>query len=462
MRLYNTLSRTIEEFKTLEENQVKMYACGPTVYDYAHIGHMRKYINDDVLRRVLEQNGYTVKHVMNVTDVGHLVSDGDEGEDKLEKGAKKFGKSVLDVAKYFEKDFFDSIHAVNIQKPTIVARATEHIKEQIELIEVLEEKGYTYTTSQAIYFDISKFPEYTKLSGQDLSEQVVGARDDVVVDTKKRNPQDFALWFFTVGRFESHELRWESPWGTGFPGWHIECSAMAMKYLGLQLDIHTGGIDHIPIHHTNEIAQSESASGVEFVKFWVHHEFLMVDNAKMSKSKENFYTLRDLEKKNLSPLAFRYLTLQVHYRTEMNFTWKSLLAAQHALERLYEIALSLPSIGGAGCIEYDRDFMDAATTDLNMPKALSIMWDMLRSKNTDRDKAASLYKMDAVLGLYIQEQVVAMKTIPHEITEMIHEREDLRKQKRYTDADVLRKSLEEKGYSIKDREDGSTQILKKI
>jgi cysteinyl-tRNA synthetase len=462
MQLYNTLSRSIEEFKSLEDTLVRMYACGPTVYDYAHIGHLRKYINDDILRRVLEQNGYTVKHVMNVTDVGHLASDGDEGEDKLEKGAKKFGRKVLDIARYFEKDFFDSIYSVNIQKPTVVARATEHIKEQIELIEVLQEKEYTYITPQAIYFDVSKFPQYTELSGQILEEQITGAREDVVVDTKKRNPQDFVLWFFTVGRFENHELRWESPWGIGFPGWHIECSAMAMKYLGLSLDIHTGGVDHIPVHHTNEKAQSEAASGVEFVKYWVHHEFLMVDSAKMSKSKENFYTLRDVEKKNISPLAFRYLTLQVHYRAEMNFTWKSLLAAQHALEHLYEIALSLPSIGGAGCIEYDRDFMDAVNTDLNMPKALSIMWDMLRSKNTDRDKAASLFMMDKVLGLYIHEQVIAMKTIPHDIEEMIEERRDLRKQKRYTDADKIRKALEEKGYMIKDREDGTTQILKKI
>ncbi len=462
MKLYNTLSRSIEEFQSLEDSAVRMYACGPTVYDYAHIGHMRKYINDDILRRVLEQNGYAVKHVMNVTDVGHLVSDGDEGEDKLEKGAKKFGKSVLDIARYFEKDFFESIHSVNIQQPSIVARATEHIKEQIELIEVLQEKGYTYTTSQAIYFDVSKFPAYTKLSGQDLDEQRTGARDDVVVDTKKRNPQDFALWFFTIGRFENHELKWNSPWGTGFPGWHIECSAMAMKYLGLQLDIHTGGIDHIPVHHTNEIAQSESASGVEFVKYWVHHEFLMVDSAKMSKSKENFYTLRDLDKKNISPLAFRYLTLQVHYRTEMNFTWKSLQSAQNALERLYEISLSLPVVGGAGCIEFDRDFMDAVNNDLNMPKALSIMWDMLRSDNSDRDKAASLYLMDNIFGFQIEAQVSAMKTIPHEITEMIQEREELRRQKRYTDADVMRKTLDQKGYVIKDKEDGTTQVLKKL
>ncbi|HRN96315.1 MAG TPA: cysteine--tRNA ligase [Candidatus Levybacteria bacterium] len=462
MQLYNTLSRTLEEFEPLNPPHVGMYACGPTVYDYAHIGHMRKYINDDVLRRVLELNGYEVKHVMNITDVGHLASDGDEGEDKLEKGAKKFGKSVLDVAHFFEKDFWDALDAVNVKRPTIVARATEHIQDQIELIEILQEKGYAYKTAQAVYFDISKFADYTKLSGQQLEDKLEGARDDVVVDPKKRNPQDFALWFFTIGRFENHALKWESPWGTGFPGWHIECSAMAMKYLGLSLDIHTGGVDHIAVHHTNERAQSEAASGVQFVKYWVHNEMLMVDDAKMSKSKENFYTLSDFHKKSISPLAFRYLSFQVHYRTEMNFTWKSLQAAQHALERLYDVAQDLPQIGGAGCIEYDRDFQEAVSTDLNMPKALGLLWEMLRSKNTDKDKAASLYMMDQIFGFKIAEQVSAMRSIPSEITTVVHEREQMRKQKRYTDADKMRKEIEAKGYMIKDREDGTTQILKKV
>lgn len=462
MYLYNTFSRTIEKFEPINPSQIGMYACGPTVYDYTHIGHMRKYINDDVLRRVLELNGYSVKHVMNITDVGHLASDGDEGEDKLEKGAKKFGKSVLDVAKFFENDFWESLDSVNILRPTIIARATEHIKDQIELIEVLQEKGYTYQTTQAIYFDVSKFPTYTKLSGQDLDDKLVGARDDVVVDSKKKNPQDFALWFFTVGRFENHALHWTSPWGEGFPGWHIECSAMAMKYLGLQLDIHTGGIDHIPVHHTNERAQSEAASGMEFVKYWVHHEFLMVDDAKMSKSKENFYTREDFYKRNISPLAFRYLNFQVHYRTEMNFTWKSLQAAQNALERLYDIAQELPQPGGAGCIEFDRDFQDAVSNDLNMPKALSLVWEMLRSKNSDRDKAASLYMMDQILGLKIADHVTAMRTISPDVTELISEREEMRRQKRYPDADRLRKAIEAKGYMVKDREDGTTQILNKV
>ncbi len=462
MKLYNTLSRKIEEFTPQDSEEVKMYTCGPTVYDYTHIGHVRKYINDDVLRRVLESNGYGVRHVMNITDVGHLASDSDEGEDKLEKGAKKFGKSVLEVAQFFEKDFWQSIDAVNIKRPTIVARATEHISDQIELIQILEEKGFTYKTRQAIYFDVSKFPEYTKLSGQKLDEKKVGVREDVVVDAKKRNPQDFALWFFTVGRFADHALRWQSPWGEGFPGWHIECSAMSMKYLGATLDIHTGGIDHIPIHHTNEIAQSEAASGVEFVKYWVHHAFLLVDDHKMSKSKENFYTLDDLREKNISPMAYRYLTYQTHYRTEMNFTWKSLRAAQQALDRIYEIAQSFPSSVGSGCIDYDRDFTEAVNTDLNMPKAVAVLWEMLRSKNDDKDKAASLYMMDEILGLQIKEQVEAMRTVPEAVLELVKEREEMRRQKLYLQSDQLRKKIEDMGYVVKDRDEGKTQILKKV
>ncbi|HVZ12649.1 MAG TPA: cysteine--tRNA ligase, partial [Patescibacteria group bacterium] len=319
MKLYNTLGRQIQEFDPINPPHVGVYTCGPTVYDYAHIGHLRKYINDDVLVRLLSANNYEVKHVMNVTDVGHLSSDADAGEDKLEKGAKKLGKDVLGVARMFEDDFFKSLHFVNIKKPTIVARATEHIDDQIALIETLVEKGFTYQTDQAIYFDVSKFPDYTKLSEQDLDDQKVGARSDVVVDHEKKNPQDFALWFFTVGRFESHALRWNSPWGEGFPGWHIECSAMSMKYLGLSVDIHTGGIDHVPVHHTNEIAQSEAATGVQFVKYWIHSAFLMVEGEKMSKSLGNFYRITDLVQKGFNPLAFRYLVFQTHYRSEMNF-----------------------------------------------------------------------------------------------------------------------------------------------
>src|SRR3989344_5569046 len=403
MKLYNTLSRTIEEFEPLDPPNVGLYACGPTVYDYTHIGHLRKYINDDILVRTLRANGYKVRHVMNITDVGHLTSDQDAGEDKLEAGAKKLGKSVLEVAKYFEDDFWKSLSKVNVEKPDIVARATEHIEDQIALLEALIEKGYTYKTDQAIYFDISKFPDYTKLSGQDLSEKKEGARGDVVVDKQKRNPADFALWFFTVGRFANHQLRWQAPFGEGFPGWHIECSAMSMKYLGLSIDIHTGGIDLIPVHHTNEIAQSEAATGKPFVKYWIHHAFLNIEDEKMAKSKGNFYRISELVSKGFNPLAFRYLTFQAHYRSEMNFSFEALEGARLALDRLYERASSFVQIHKHADIEFEREFKDALSQDLNTPRALSIMWEMLGADMEDSVKAATLYKMDEILGLKIRE-----------------------------------------------------------
>lgn len=450
MRLYNTLTRSIEEFEPLEGKTVKMYACGPTVYDYAHIGHMRKYIGDDILRRTLAQY-WEVKHVMNVTDVGHLSSDADAGEDKMEKGAKKFGKTVLEVARFFEEDFLKSIKKVDVLTPTVIARATEHIEDQIALIEELEKKGYTYKTTQAIYFDVTKFPEYTKLSKQDLDDKIAGARGEVVVDSEKHHPADFALWFFTVGRFEHHALRWPSPWGEGFPGWHVECSAMAMRYLGPTIDIHTGGVDHISIHHTNEIAQSECATGQEFVRFWIHHEHLRVDGEKMSKSKENIYTLKDLQDKGFHPLAFRYLTFQTHYRGEMNFTWESLDAAQTTLEKLYEIASGFDEIHKDTDIEYERDFLDALNQDLNMPKALSIMWEMLRSsKVEDRYKAATLREMDKILGLSIFENANMRTKIPARILQMAEERDVLRRNKQFTQADHLRNRIEKMGYVVKD------------
>lgn len=469
MKLYNTLSRTIEEFEPLDPPNVGLYACGPTVYDYTHIGHLRKYINDDILVRTLRANGYRVRHVMNITDVGHLTSDQDAGEDKLEKGAAKLGKSVLEVAKYFEDDFWKSLKQVNVEKPDVVARATEHIEDQIALIETLIEKGYTYQTDQAIYFDVSKFADYTKLSGQKLEEKITGARGDVVVDRKKKNPADFALWFFTVGRFVNHTLRWKSPSpfdsvqgkGEGFPGWHIECSAMSMKYLGLSFDIHTGGTDHIPIHHTNEIAQSEAATGKPFVKYWVHHAFLNVEDEKMSKSQGNFFRIFDLVNKGFSPLAFRYLTFQTHYRSEMNFTWEGLSGAKLTLDKLYERASGFAQVHKHTDIEFEREFQDALSNDLNMPRALSIMWEMLRSNIDDSMKAATLYKMDDVLGLRIRESAALLTKIPESVMKLVREREILRKNKQFVKADHLRNRIEKMGYILDDVEKG-TRVLRKI
>lgn len=450
MKLYNTLTRSIEEFQPLDGKLVKMYACGPTVYDYQHIGHMRRYIGDDILRRTLATH-WEVKDVMNVTDVGHLTSDADTGEDKMEKGAKKFGKSVLDLARFFEEDFLKSLKKVNIQLPSVLARATEHIPDQIALIEELVNKGFAYQTNQAIYFDVSKFSNYTKLSGQKLEEKMVGVRDEVIVDSKKKNPADFALWFFTKGKFANHELHWPSPWGEGFPGWHIECSAMAMRYLGPTLDIHTGGVDHISVHHTNEIAQSECATGQIYVRFWIHHEHLRIEEKKMSKSLGNMYTLSDLQNKGFTPLAFRYLTFQTHYRAEMNFTWEALEAAQTALEKLYEIASEFTEVHKLADIEYERDFQEALDQDLNMPKALSIMWEMLRSaKVSNPQKAATLREMDKILGLEILERGKLLTKISPAVIKMAEERDQLRYNKQFTQADHMRARIEKMGYTVKD------------
>lgn len=465
MNLYNTLTRDIEEFEPLDEKTVKMYACGPTVYDYAHIGHMRRYIGDDILRRTLSKK-WEVNHVMNVTDVGHLTSDSDTGDDKMEKGAKKHGKTVLEVAKFFEEDFFKSLKRVNVLTPTTVARATEHIDDQIVLIEELVAKGVTYQTSQAIYFDVTKFPNYTNLSGQKLEDKKTNARGDVNTDSEKRHPADFALWFFTVGRFENHVLHWSSPWGEGFPGWHIECSAMAMRYLGPTIDIHSGGVDHISVHHTNEIAQSECATGVEYVRFWIHHDFVSVEGEKMSKSLGNMYTIKDVEDKGFHPLAFRYLTFQTHYRSEMNFTWEALEAASVALVKLYEIAVELTEVHKYSNIDYIRDFEEAIGQDLNMPKALSVMWDMVRSnKVPNPEKAKTLQEMDEILGFNIFENSQMRLKIPANILKMAAERDIFKAHRQYTHADHMRNRIEKLGFVVKDIVEGKkhkTIILRKI
>lgn len=335
MKLYNTLTKDIESVSN-GSLQLGVYACGPTVYDFAHIGHMRKYTMDDILLRTLRGAGFTVKHVMNITDVGHLTSDADTGEDKMEKGARKAGKTVWEVAKFFEDDFWSKLDRMGLLTPDVAPRATEHVAEQIAMVEQLEENGFTYEIpGDGIYFDTSKDPHYGELAGLDLDAQKEGARIGVVEG--KRNASDFALWKFSSapGTGEQRAMEWPSPWGIGFPGWHIECSAMSMKYLGEQFDIHTGGIDHIPVHHTNEIAQAENATGKRpFVKIWVHHNFLRVNGQKMSKSLENFYTLDDVEARGYSPMALKMLFLSAHYRDELNFTWESLAGMQKGYEKL--------------------------------------------------------------------------------------------------------------------------------
>ncbi|MBI4225986.1 cysteine--tRNA ligase [Candidatus Roizmanbacteria bacterium] len=461
MKLYNTLTRKIEEFKPLSPPLVTLYTCGPTVYDYTHIGHARKYTDDDILKRSLAYLGFKVKHVMNITDVGHLTSDADAGEDKLEKGAKKAGKSVWEVANFFTEFFLKMINCFNIIMPDYLVKATDHIPDMLQLIIKLEQSGYTYETDEAVYFDTSKFSNYGRLSGQKLEEKLKGARKEVYIDPKKKNTTDFALWFKRVGRFKNHSMHWNSPWGDGFPGWHIECSAMSIKYLGQTIDIHTGGTDHIPIHHENEIAQSEAATGKIFVRFWVHHEFLTVEGQKMSKSLDNFYTLDDLQKKGIESLALRYLFLQTHYRKLLNFTWKSAQAAQDAYNKLKEYVLSLRSQGQRTFLSSDklaqldkfRDrFRQAVSNDLQIPQAVAIMWEMLKSNIPSQDKLDLLYEFDQVFGLKLNE--VQEEKIPEEILDLAQKREEARKRGDFSTSDKLRSQIAEKGYIVEDLEKG--------
>ncbi|MBU4141766.1 cysteine--tRNA ligase [Patescibacteria group bacterium] len=454
--LYNSLTRKKEEFKPINPPNVGLYTCGPTVYWSTHIGHMSKYVGDDILRRALIYNGCDVTHVMNITDVGHLTSDADEGEDKMEKGAKREGLTVWDIAKKYEKEFFDTMNSVNVFRPDIICRATEHIKEQIELVRRIEKNGYAYETNSAVYFDVSKFPEYGKLSGQKLSEKITGAREDVIVDPKKKNPYDFVLWFKRVGRFANHTMHWDSPWGDGFPGWHIECSAMSMKYLGESFDIHTGGIDHIGVHHPAEIAQSESATGKQFVKYWVHRVFITVDGKKMSKSLGNFYTLKDVVERKINPSAIRYLFLTTHYRTPLNFTWESLKSAETALNKLYDAASQMGA-PKSGCPEFERQFLEAINDDLNTPKALAVMWDLIKSDYPPEAKKQSLLKMDKIFGLGLDKIKKKIIIIPQEIKDLAAAREKARLEKNWALADELRKKIEEQNFAVEDT-DGKTKI----
>ncbi len=453
LKIYNTLSRKVEEFKSLEPGKVGMYTCGPTVYDYTHIGHLRKYINDDILKKVLQANGFAVHHVMNITDVGHLTSDADSGDDKMEKGAKDSGRTVWEVAKFFEDHFFKSVASVNIERADIVCRATEHIGAQVKLIKALEKNGLTYTTSHAVYFDVTKFPNYGKLSGQKLEEKETGARVDVFVDKSKKHPADFALWFFTVGHFKNHTMRWSSPYGEGFPGWHIECSAMSMEYLGESFDIHTGGIDHISIHHENEIAQSEGATGKQFVKYWVHHDFVTIKKEKMSKSKKNFLKVEEIIEKGFDPLALRYLYLTAHYKSEISFSFESLTASQTALNNLRD-EIRLWNRPEGVVAQYWQRFKEAASDDLNMPKALTILWEMVKSDIPSSQKATDLIEMDKILGLGLSEYIGKKIKVPEEVQKLIAKREIARNEKDFKKSDELRKEVKRLGYEIEDSKNG--------
>lgn len=450
--LYNTLTRKKEIFKPINPPYVGMYTCGPTVYNYAHIGNLRTYIFEDVLKRVLLYNGYKVKHVMNITDVGHLTSDADEGEDKIELEAKKEKKNAWQIAEFYTNAFKEDIKKLNILDPDIWCKATDHIEDFIYLIKILEEKGYTYRISDGIYFDTSKFPDYGKLAGQSLEEILPGAR--VEVNPEKKNPWDFALWKFSP-KDVKRQMEWDSPWGVGFPGWHIECSVMSTKYLGQPFDIHCGGVDHIPIHHTNEIAQSEAAFGKPMANYWLHGEFLVLGEKRMGKSEGNFITLSVLEEKGYNPLAYRYFCFSAHYRSPLRFTWIAIDSAQRALNRLYENMKKYPKVDAEFHKEYEEKFHLAINDDLDMPKAISILWELVRDDSVSPEvKRATLIQFDKVLGLSLDNPPEIKIEVPDEIWEMLEERERARKEKNWEKADKIREEIKDKGYIIEDTPQG--------
>lgn len=453
---YNTLTKTKEEFKPLEGNQVRMYTCGPTVYKDASIGNMKSYIFMDTLRRTLKYNGYTLKHAMNITDVGHLVSDGDEGEDKMVKAAKEEKKTPLEIAEFYTKKFLTDFDRLNIDRPEIICKATDHIKEMEEFVQKLLDNGYAYETSTAIYFDVSKLDKYGLLSGIDLRNQKAGAR--VEIDEEKRNPYDFALW---IKAPENHIMKWESPWGLCYPGWHIECSTMSNKYLGEVFDIHTGGIDLVPTHHENEIAQSKGCTGKVPAKFWMHCEFLLINGGKMSKSLGNVYLVQDIIDKGYEPLAFKMMCFTSHYRNKLNFTWEALESSQNALNRLREgykkHSEGNEKIDEKIIEEYKTKFQEAINDDLNMPVAMSVIWDVVKNPNKSKQLANLLLDFDKVLGVDIEKKNEnKAEEIPEEIKKLIEQRKQARENKDWALSDKIRDELKEKGYIVKDTKEGMT------
>lgn len=452
LKLYNTLTRKKEEF-TSKENKIKIYSCGPTVYSFAHIGNFRAYVFMDTLRRVLKYNGYELKHAMNITDVGHLESDSDEGEDKITKAAKKENKAPYEIAAYYTKLFLMDFESLNIDRPEIICKATDHIKEMIDFVSEILKNGYAYETSRGIYFDISKLDKYPVLSDRKVDEQIAGAR--VEVDKEKRNPEDFALW---IKAPKNHIMKWESPWGLSYPGWHIECSAMSTKYLGEEFDIHTGGIDHIPTHHENEIAQNKGKCGKVPARFWMHCNFLQIDGGKMSKSLGNIYTLDTLKEKGIEPLAYKLFCFSSHYRNKLNFTFEGIEAANISLARLregYQRHLNgTEKITEEEINKLEEKFHQAINDDLNMPIAMSIVWDAIRLPKKSMQIANLLLKFDEVLGLKIQENQKISIELPEEIQKLIEERKRAREEKNWELSDKIRDIIKEKGYIIKDLKEG--------
>lgn len=466
MKLYNSLSRSIEDFIPYDDKTVKLYTCGPTVYNYAHIGNLRTYIHEDILEKTLGMLGYDVKRVMNITDVGHLESDADDGEDKMLKGAIRENKTVWQVAQFYTDAFFEDCRKLNIKKPETIAKATDYIDQYIDFIKTLETKGFTYFENGNVYFDISKFPRYTALSKMNLDDLRIAHRDDVEEDLHKRNPQDFVLWF-TKSKFDNQAMKWDSPWGVGYPGWHIECSVISLTNLGEKLDIHCGGIDHIPVHHTNEIAQTESYTGKEWTKYWWHAEFLIENSGKMSKSSGEFLTVSLLEKKNFDPISYRYFVLGSHYRKQLAFSFESLEMAQSAYQKLkrrtavYVDALTEDVTLSQTSLDLKTQFESCLADDLNTANAVTTLYDVLKANISDSEMAALIHYMDSVLSLdLLKLEVVDESEVDHvevaEIEAMLLERTEAKRNKDWASADRIRDALKAKNITIIDTPEGVT------
>ncbi len=450
MKLYNTLSRQLESLITIKPKTVAFYHCGPTVYSHQHIGNLRGMLMGDLVRRTLEYLNYQVNYVRNYTDVGHLVSDADEGEDKMAKAARRDNKKPEEIADKYIKQFEKDTKALNLLEPTYKPRASDYIEKMQEMIKILLEKGYAYQTELAIYFDTAKFKNYNRLSHQELSSQKEGAGKAIVEDKAKKRSQDFALWFFKKGKHAQALQTWDSPWGRGFPGWHLECSVMSKALLGDTIDVHMGGVEHIPIHHTNEIAQSEAANGVKFVNYWLHNEHLLVNGQKMAKSEGKAYLLKDITSKGFQAMDLRYLFLQAHYRSQQNFTWQALESAREARLNLLWALYDNGQISAKGKIitSSKQRFTEAIKNDVNTPQALAILWELINSSEEKKDIIATALDFDKVFGLRLKESLEV--TIPQKIERLGQERWRLRQEGQYKEADDVRKKIDSEGYLIED------------
>ena len=458
--LYNTMGRQLQEFKPINKDLVGLYTCGPTVYNYAHIGNLRTFIFEDILKRALIHSHYKVKHVMNITDVGHLTDDGDSGDDKMTKKAKEVGKSVWEIASFYTKAFEKDAADLNLIRPTVVCKATDHIQDMINLIKRLEEGGHTYISGGNVYFSIDTFPEYGKLANQNLDDLKTAVREDVSVDKNKKNSKDFVLWF-TNSKFGEQQMMWDSPWGRGYPGWHIECSAMSMKYLGESFDIHCGGIDAIPVHHTNEIAQSEAATNHKWVNYWIHGEFLLDETGKMSKSKGDFLTLSFLKSKGYDPMDYRFFVLGGHYRSQLKFSFENLdnsrktrLAIVSKIQDLLDDGASKVELKGEKVIELRNEFDECVNNNLNMPMAVAVLHKTLKSDLSVSEKYSLILYYDEVFGLRFDEIKKREEKIPSEVEDLVKLRTEAKKAKDFAKADQIRDQIGKLGYIVKDTAKG--------